>query len=298
MSQKPQIIAIAGPSATGKSELAVEVAEKYDGEIISADSRYVYKDINIASAKPTNEEMRSVPHHLINICNLNEEYSVGRFVNDADILIKKIAANDKTPIVVGGTGLYFRALRGTFDIPSVPPDYEFRKSVESIPSEILYEKLKKLNPNMAEKIHFNNKVKIVRALELVNANVKISSKECPYNILWICLNVKNRQFLYERANNRVDKMFENGLFQEAKDLFFKYGKNSILMNTIGVKEFYDVLYGVLDIHCAKDEIKKNTRHYIKRQISWFNTEKDLNYFYIDNNDFKQKIYTLISGFLT
>lgn len=298
MNRKPKIIAITGPSATGKSKLAVDAAKKFGGEIISADSRYVYKDINIAAAKPTKEEMQGIPHYLIDICSLNDEYSAGRFVKDADKLIHQITNSKKIPIVTGGTGLYFRSLRGTFDIPEVLPDYEFRKYADSVPNEVLYEELKKLSPAAAEKIHFNNKVKIVRALEIAKADVKPASKECPYDILWICLNAKDRQFLYDRANLRVDKMFENGLLEEAKYLFDTYGKKPVLLNTIGVKELYGVIYHNGDINAAAEEIKKNTRHYIKRQISWFNTEKDINYFYIDNDGWKNEIFSLINNFLS
>ena len=296
MEQKVKIIALAGPSATGKSDLAVKIAEKYCGEIISADSRYVYKEINIASAKPTEKEKKNIPHHLIDVCDVTEEYSVGKFVKDADKLITDISNRNKLPVITGGTGLYFRSLRGTFDIPQVLPDYDFRKRAENIPNEELYRELQTLNPAAADKIHFNNKVKIVRAIEIARANVQPASKDCPYDILWICLNAKNRQYLYDRADKRVDKMFEQGLLQEAEFLFGKYGQNSVLMNTIGIKELYGVIYKNADLETAKEEIKKNTRRYIKRQISWFNTEKDINYIYIDEDDVFAEAEKLISKF--
>ena len=298
MKQKPKIIAIACPSASGKSNLAIQIAQNFNGEIISADSRYIYKYIDIASAKPTEEEKENIPHHLIDICEVTEEYSVGKFVSDADKLISQISYENKIPIVAGGTGLYFRSLRGTFDIPKVLPDYEFRKKAENIDNEILYAELLNLKPDIAEKIHPNNKVKIVRALEIARANVEPTSKECPYDILWICLNAKNRQFLYDKAEKRVDKMFEDGLLKEADDLFKKYGKNPILMNTIGIKELYSVLFEDMSLDFAKDEIKKNTRHYIKRQISWFNGEKDINTFYIDSEqNIQEQVFPLIDNFI-
>lgn len=298
MNQKPKIVAITGPSASGKSSLAVEIAKKFDGEIISADSRYVYKEINIAAAKPSEAEKENIPHHLIDICSVEEDYSVGKFVKDADSLIKSISEKHKLPIIVGGTGLYFRSLRGTFDIPEVLPDYVFRKQAESIPNERLYKQLVEAAPFAAEKIHPNNKVKIVRALEIARANVKPRSKECPYEILWIFLNAKDRKNLYEKADLRVEKMFEQGLLHEAETLFKKYGQNSILMNTIGIKELYDVLYENADLDFAKSEIKKNTRRYIKRQISWFNGEQNLNTIYIDDGENVQdKAFALVEGFL-
>ena len=298
MNQKPKIVAITGPSASGKSSLAVEIAKKFNGEIISADSRYVYKEINIAAAKPSEIEKENIPHHLIDVCSVEEDYSVGKFVKDADSLINDISEKHKLPIVAGGTGLYFRSLRGTFDIPEVLPNYEFRKQAENIPNEILYKELVEIAPLAAEKIHPNNKVKIVRALEIARANVKPCSKECPYDILWIFLNAKDRKNLYEKADLRVEKMFRQGLFHEAETLFQKYGQNSILMNTIGIKELYDVINENADLDFAKSEIKKNTRRYIKRQISWFNGEQNLNTIYIDDGENVQdKAFSLVEGFL-
>ncbi len=297
MTQKPKILAIVGPSSTGKSNLAVELAEKFGGEIISADSRYIYKYVDIAAAKPTESEKRGIPHHLIDICEVTEDYSVGVFVKDADKLIKTISKKGKLPIVTGGTGLYFRSLKGTFDIPEVAADKEFRAAAENILNEELYSELLQKSPEMATKIHPNNKVKIVRALEIVRSGAKLQSKECPYDILWIGLNAKNRQFLYDRADLRVEKMLDDGLLDEAKSLFEKYGQNKILMNTIGIKELYDVVKNGADIEFAKDEIKKNTRHYIKRQISWFNTEKDINWLYIDEDDVSAKATALVKSFI-
>lgn len=294
---KPKIIALSGPSSTGKSKLAVEIAKNFNGEIISADSRYVYREMNIATAKPTEEEMAGIPHYLIDICDVTEEYTVGCFVKDADELIKDISNRGKIPIVTGGTGLYFRSLSGTFDIPEVIADRDFREQAENISNDILYKELLEKNPEMAEKIHPNNKRKIVRALEIVRSGAKLQSKDCPYDILWLGLDVKERKFLYDRAEKRVDIMLENGLFDEAKKLFEKYGDNTILLNTIGLKEFYPVLKGQEEFSVAIEEIKKNTRHYIKRQISWFKAEKSIKSLLIDTEDIQEKAFEIISKFV-
>lgn len=283
MNQKPKIIAISGPSATGKSNLAVALAEKYNAEIISADSRYIYKYIDIAAAKPTEEEKKGIPHHLIDICEVTFDYTVGHFVKDAAKLIKELTIKGKTPIVVGGTGLYFSALSGEFDIPEVEPDTDFRKKAEKLSCEELYKELQVLNIELANKIHPNNKVKIIRALELAKSNAVLTSKESPYDILWFGLTSSDRNFLYKKADFRVEKMFQSGLLEEAEMLFSKYGENRILLNTIGVKELYDVIYNHGNIDFAKGEIKKNTRHYIKRQISWFKRVKNIKYFDISEN---------------
>lgn len=294
---KPKILALSGPSSTGKSKLAVEIAKKFNGEIISADSRYVYREMNIATAKPTKEEMQGIPHYLIDICDVTEEYTVGLFVKDADDLIKDITNRGKLPVVTGGTGLYFRSLSGTFDIPEVPADKDFREKAENIPNEILYEELKQKNPVAAEKIHPNNKRKIVRALEIARSGAEMKSKDCPYEILWLGLDVQNRQFLYDRANSRVDIMLESGLFDEAKYLFNKYGENNILMNTIGLKELYPVIKGMDELDFAIEEIKKNTRHYIKRQISWFKGENSITPLFIDTEDIEEKAFEMLSNFV-
>ncbi len=294
---KPKIIALSGPSSTGKSKLAVEIAKKFNGEIISADSRYVYREMDIATAKPSKEEMDGIPHYLIDICDVTEEYTVGLFVRDAEELIKNISQKGKLPIVTGGTGLYFRSLSGTFDIPEVPANKEFREKSESISNDILYDELKRISPNFAEKIHRNNKRKIVRALEIAYSGAEMKSKECPYNILWLNLDVQNRQFLYDRANKRVEQMFENGLIQEATKLFSKYGENNILMNTIGIKEVFPYINGTQELDVVEEEIKKNTRHYIKRQISWFKGESTIIPIHIDRENYKEQVMEMIENFV-
>ncbi len=298
MNRKPKIIALTGPSSTGKSSLAVEIAKLYNGEIISADSRYVYKFLDIATAKPTIEEKCGIPHHLIDVCEVTEDYSAGKFVKDSEFLISNIISRGKIPIVAGGTGLYFRSLSGEFDIPEVLPDKKFRLEAENIPNDILYNQLVSKNPVIALKIHPNNKVKIVRALEIVNSGKKMTSKDSPYDILWLGLNAHNRDYLYSLADKRVDRMFENGLIDEATFLFQKYGQNKILMNTIGIKELYNVVYSDFSPEMAKDDIKKNTRHYIKRQISWFKADKNTNWLYIDgDSDILSNALNSINNFI-
>jgi tRNA dimethylallyltransferase len=288
---------ISGATSTGKSNLAVKLAKQFNGEIISADSRYVYKEIDIATAKPSETEKEGIPHYLIDICNLDEEYSVGLFVKDADYYIKEITNRKKIPIIAGGTGLYFRSLCGTFDIPEVPADKLFRQKAENLSSDVLYNELLEKNAAMAQKIHKNNKVKIIRALEITNANVQLKGKECPYDILWINLEAKDRDFLYKKADNRVDIMFQNGLLNEAISLFKKYKNNKILLNTIGVKEFLPLIQGVADIENVKEEIKKNTRHYIKRQISWFKGEKDTKSLFIDTENIIDLAFKMAENFV-
>lgn len=298
MNKKQKLVALTGASSTGKSKLAVEAAKFFGGEVISADSRYVYKYMNIATAKPTEEEMSGIKHHLIDICEVTENYTAGLFVKDAEKIINELSQKGKLPIVAGGTGLYFRSLSGEFDIPEVKPDEKFRQNAEQIQSEELYADLIKKAPELAGKIHPNNKRKIIRALEIANSGEKMKSKESPYDILWIRLDSTERKFLYKNADNRVDKMFENGLFDECKFLYKKYGDNNILLNTIGIKELIPYVNEQHPPESAAEEIKKNTRHYIKRQSSWFNGDKHSNIIYIDDEaDVKKESFTLIEKFL-
>ena len=288
MMKNQKIIAITGPSASGKTKLSVEVAKALNGEIISVDSRQIYKELDIGSAKPTIEERCGIPHYLIDVVNVKQEYTVADFADEAAIKIKEIIEKGKVPILVGGTGLYFRVLLQDFDLPRVAPNNELRAELDKLSNEELYSKLLKEDEVLANKIHFNNRVKIIRALEVcITLGMPMSQaqkkKENPYNVLWFGLNAQNRDFLYERINKRVDIMFEQGLLNEAKSLFEKYGENKILMNTIGYQELYPYLKGETDLNSVIDLLKQNTRRYAKRQISWFNANKAIKWFNIEND---------------
>ncbi len=289
---KQKLIAITGPSSSGKTKLSIELAKKLNGEIISVDSRQIYKELDIGSAKPTIEEREGIPHYLMDVVDITQEYTVADFCDAARIKIKEILNKGKIPILAGGTGLYFRVLLQDFDLPRVAPNIELRKELEQKTSEELYNQLMKLDPDIAEKIHFNNKVKIIRALEVcLTLGIPMSKaqkkKEAEYNTLWFGLNSENRDFLYNRVNKRVDIMFEQGLLNEAKNLFEKYGQNKILMGTIGYQELYPLLKSEIDFETASNLLKQNTRRYAKRQISWFKANKDINWFDIEQIPFDE-----------
>lgn len=268
------MIAILGPTAAGKSNLAIQLAKSNNGEIISADSRLVYKGFDIATAKPTMEERQGIEHHLIDIVEPEVDYSVANFLDDAKIAIEKIHQKGKTPIVVGGTGLYFRVLLEDFDMPRIEPDYKLREELEQEPSKKLHEILKKLDPVSAEKIHFNNKVKIIRAIEVCKNLEKPMSKaagkkEPEFDVEWIGLDFINRADLYDRINNRVDEMIEKGLVEETKMLLAKHGRINNFINTIGYQEILQYLDKQITLDEAVSKIKQNSRHYAKRQLTWF-----------------------------
>lgn len=282
------ILAIVGPTATGKSALAIQIAKAkngINGEIISADSRLVYKGFDIATAKPTIEERDGIEHHLIDIVEPEIDYSVANFLDDAKAAIEKIRAKGKVPIVVGGTGLYFRVLLENFDLPRVKPDYKLREELEKIDTKKLHEMLTELDLQSAQKIHFNNKVKIIRALEVSKTlekphSVAAGKKEPEYNVIWIGLNSKNRADLYERINNRVDEMVEKGLLDETKSLLKKHGKINNFINTIGYQEMLEYIDGKISFEDTVSNIKQNTRRYAKRQLTWFRRNDLINWFNI------------------
>lgn len=263
-----------GPTATGKSNLAIQTALTNNGEIISADSRLVYKNFDIATAKPTAEERQGIKHYLIDIVEPEVDYSVADFHDGAKAAIDEIIKKGKLPIVVGGTGLYFRILLEDFDMPRVAPDWELRKNLEKLQNSQLHKMLEELDPESAKKIHFNNKVKIIRAIEVSKAlNKPISSaagrKEPEYDVEWIGLNYSSREDLYERINKRVDTMLENGLVEETKNLLAHHGRINNFVNTIGYQEILEYIDGKIPLENAILNIKQNTRRYAKRQLTWF-----------------------------
>ena len=294
-----KLIAITGPSSSGKTALAVSLAKELNGEIISVDSRQIYKGLDIGSAKPTLEERDGIPHYMMDIIEVTEPFTVADFCDEAKVLINDISSRGKLPILAGGTGLYFRTLLQDFDLPRVAPNEELRAELDKKDTQELYNMLLEKDYDIAQKIHFNNKVKIVRALEVcITLGIPMSKaqkkKESNYNTLWFGLNTEDREFLYDRINKRVDIMLSQGLEKEAKDLFEKYGENNILMNTIGYQELFPYFKGETEFNVAIELLKQNTRRYAKRQISWFNANKDINWFDIQLKTKEQILKEIIN----
>lgn len=285
MNKKNKVIAVVGATASGKTAYSIELAKKIGGEIISADSRLVYKGFDIGTAKPTLEERDGVPHHLIDIVEPEVDYSVGLWVKEAEKCIDEIISRGKVPIIAGGTGLYFRILLENYDLPKVEPNYDLRKRLEALTFDELQTRLSLKDPETASKIEKNDKKKIIRALEIVETlNLPMSEargvKEfSPYEVEWHGRNFP-REELYERINKRVDLMIETGLVEETKHLLEKHGRIPNLVDTIGYREIIEYLDGKLDLQSACDILKQNTRRYAKRQLTWFrkNTMIDWNYY--------------------
>lgn len=283
------IIVICGPTASGKSYAAMKLAETFGGEIINADSVQIYKDVDIGSAKPSSADMEKVPHHLINIAELGQEFTVADYKKHAYAAADDILARGKIPIMCGGTGLYIsHAVRNT-NFAEYENDYSFREEAESKSNEELYEELKLIDPAVTEKIHVNNRQRVIRAIEIYRltgltkseADIKAYDTAPVYNFKEFYLNYADRAKLYGRINMRVEKMLDDGLAEEIITIKNK-GKLDGLkkINAIGYNElinFFDThgyeygkkIRSSSEFQVAVEEIKKNTRNYAKRQITWF-----------------------------
>lgn len=279
MTKKSRVIAIAAPTATGKSKLAVELAHKINGEIVSADSRLVYKGFEIAVAKPTIEEREGIPHYLIDVVEPETDYTVANYVDDATQAIEDILSRNKTPIIVGGTGLYFRILLEGYNIPKVAPDYKLREELNSLSVEDLISRIKKSDPDYQKVVKEPEKRKLVRAIEVCETLGQPVSqmelkKECPYDVEWIGINMP-REEIYDRVNKRVDKMVQDGILEETKNLLKKHGRIPNFTETIGYKELLQYLDGEITFERAIELIKQHSRNYAKRQLTWFRKNKAL-----------------------
>ncbi len=277
---KIPVIIIQGPTAVGKSNFALKLAEELNSSIISADSRQVYRFMNIGTAKPTNEDQSKIKHHLIDIVNPDEEYNAGTFSENAKEIINELSTQDKIPIICGGTGFYIKALlEGLFKAPEIPFEIRqnLRKSAETKTPEYFYIKLKKIDPTSAKRINENDLNRILRALEIYETTGKtitqLWEEETANNIGFKTVNIMitdERKELYERINKRVDTMVANGLLNEMENIINKgYKKTDPGMNTVGYKELYPFLNGETNLSDCVEKIKQNTRNYAKRQFTWY-----------------------------
>lgn len=290
---KKDIVIIAGPTASGKTEISIELAKRINGEIVSADSMQIYKYMDIGSAKPTLEEMQGIPHYMIDIVDPKEEFSVALYRKMAGECIDNIIKRGKVPIVVGGTGLYINSITYPLDFTNTAHDKEYRLYLQSLAEkyggEHIHNMLKEIDIETANRLHPNDIKRIIRALEVFKNTGKTMSeyqresknKGIEYNIAYIGLYM-DRQKLYDRINKRVDKMFEKGLIEEVKKLKeMGYNKNMTSMQGIGYKEVFDYLEGLYTLDETMDIIKQSTRRYAKRQLTWFRREDRIYWIDID-----------------
>jgi len=281
--QKPGIICIVGPTASGKSSIATQIAKDLDGEIISADSMQVYRHMDIGTAKPSLKEQGVIRHHLIDVVDPDEDFSASDFRELASTAIKEIRSRGKRVIVAGGTGLYIRALtKGLVDTPEGDPDLRQRLNEEAnqFGHEYLHEKLKDLDPAAAENIHPNNIVRVIRAIEVAMNSDKTMSEyqeqhrfaDSPYDVMMLGIDI-DRDLLYSRINERVDKMIDAGLKEEVEGLLeMGYSRDLKSMRSVGYKEMCAHIIDGLPIEEAIELIKRDSRRYAKRQMTWFRKE--------------------------
>ncbi|MBR3673827.1 MAG: tRNA (adenosine(37)-N6)-dimethylallyltransferase MiaA [Clostridia bacterium] len=283
---KPKIIVICGPTASGKTALSIQLAKKINGEIVSADSMQIYEDMDIGTAKPTVEEMDGVKHYLIGNVSPTLRYSVANFKKDAINAIEEILKKGKTPIIVGGTGLYVDSLVNGIDYDDLEIDLDYRNQLEKISEEqgleVLYNKAVEIDPLAMEKISNNDKKRIFRVLEIYNATGKTKTeqeiesrkKDNPYDYVVFAINM-DREKLYERINKRVDIMLEKGLVDEVKRLIKKYDELPTAIQGLGYKEVVQYLNNEISYDEMVEKIKQETRRYAKRQLTWFRRNKEI-----------------------
>lgn len=281
------IIAIVGPTGVGKTKMSISLAKKYNAEIISVDSMQIYKKMDIGTAKVTKEEMDGVVHHMIDIKNPEEDYSVFDYQKDARRVLDKLISEGKNVIIVGGTGLYLKALLYNYEFK----ENNNRKDFSGYTNEELYDMVK--NIDKVSKIHVNNRQRLESFLNNHENNDKIVSDKCIYDAKIIGLTT-NRDSLYEAINDRVDKMVSDGLIDEARYFYDNNINSKAIKTAIGYKELYLYFDNKISLDDAIELIKKKSRNYAKRQYTWFNNQMNVKWFNIDKNDFDNTIKSVVS----
>lgn len=286
---------LTGPTAVGKTELSLELAEKINGEIISADSMQIYKEMDIGTAKASAEERKRIKHHLIDIVKPDEDYSVSRFQEDADKAIEEIKKREKFPLLVGGTHLYIKAVLEGFMLPEIEPDYELRQNLEKLAekegTQKVHAVLAEKDPQTAEKLHPNDIRRVIRAVEIYEQTGKTKSKfkkeqeKRPprYNAYKFAL-IRSRDNLYQRINKRVEIMMDHGLLKEVKYLLNNYNLSDTAQQALGYKEIISYFNGEISLKDALEQIKKRSRHFAKRQLTWLRKEEGLIVFDIEKEE--------------
>ncbi len=296
---KPLVAVVVGPTASGKTSLGIEIAKRLGGEIVSADSMQIYKNMDIATAKPTPDELAQAKHHLIGFLDPGEDFSVAKYKELATQAIDDILSRGKLPVIVGGTGLYIDTVINNTEFL----DYEksdirakLEKRAENEGIEVLFNELQDIDPETAKRLHINDSKRIIRALEVYHSVGKTITQQCEmshlneskYRFCVIGLTAENRQFLYDRINLRVDLMMEEGLVEEAVQ-FFALKLGSTAKQAIGYKELRPYLDGFVSLEEATEKLKMETRRYAKRQLTWFRRNKNINWLSIDTME-KESLY--------
>ena len=310
--KKIPVIAVVGPTASGKTSLSIEIAKHFSGQVVSADSMQIYEKMNIATAKPTDDEMQGIPHHLIGFQPIDKKFSVAEYVTLAKECIEKIHNDGDLPVVAGGTGLYVDSLLQNIQFSKEESNNELRNELTELfdqkGAEFMLEALREIDPKTAEKLHLNDKSRIIRALEIYKATGKTMTEqkilsreeESPFEVLYIGINYRDRNVLYDRINRRVDIMLENGLLDEAKD-FYNIDADKTACQAIGYKELAPYFNGEKSLEDCLESLKIETRHYAKRQLTWFRKNENINWVYPDDyenaEDMYKSVFVIIDKFL-
>ena len=306
---KPRVVAIGGPTATGKTALSVALAKRFGGEIISADSMQIYQGLDVGTAKVTPEEMQGVPHHLVGFLAPEQAFSVADFTTLAGKTITQLTAQGKLPLVVGGTGLYITSLLNGIGFtpekvdPAIRQELQARLQAEG--SQALYAELAAVDPGYAAKVHPNNTPRVIRALELYRATGRKMSAEReaarpaekPYRSLCLCLTCRDRAVLYDRIGRRVDAMIENGVLDEARRVYEHRETYRTATQAIGYKEFFPYFAGEQSLADCTEKLKQATRNYAKRQLTWFRRQNEAVWLYLDEEDVTARACALVREFL-
>lgn len=307
--EKKKLVVIIGPTAVGKTKLSIDLAKRLNSEIISGDSMQIYRGMDIGTAKILEHEMAGITHHLIDIKNPNEDYSVAEFQSTARPLIDKMSKHGKMPMIVGGTGLYIQSVLYDYQFTDNPTDPEYRELLEQelkVKGEhVIHQLLEKVDPESASKIHPNNSRRVIRALEFyhctnktMSESIKKQEQELLYDVVIIGLTM-NREDLYERINKRVDQMVNQGLIDEVKSLYDHGLRHTQAIQAIGYKELYNYFDGKITYEDAIIQLKQNSRRYAKRQLTWFRNKMDVKWYDmtppIEYNKKFDEIFTYIAG---
>lgn len=310
--KKIPVIAVVGPTASGKTSLSIEIAKHFGGQVVSADSMQIYEKMNIATAKPTLEEMEGIPHHLIGFQPIDKKFSVAEYVSLANECIFKIHNEGNLPVVAGGTGLYVDSLLQNIQFSKEESNEEIRKELTELfdekGAEYMLNLLREIDPETAERLHLKDKSRIIRALEIYKLTGKTMTEqkilsreeESPFNVLYIGINYRDRNVLYDRINLRVDIMLQNGLLEEAKE-FYDTSSDTTACQAIGYKELAPYFKGEKELSECVERLKQETRHYAKRQLTWFRKNENINWIYPDDyansKEMYDSVFSMVNEFL-
>ena len=310
--KKIPVIAVVGPTASGKTSLSIEIAKRFNGQVVSADSMQIYEKMNIATAKPTEDEMQGVPHHLIGFQPIDKKFSVAEYVQLANECIEKIHNAGDLPVIAGGTGLYIDSLLQNIQFSKEESNTEIRNELTEMfqekGAEYMLNWLNEIDPETASRLHLNDKSRIIRALEIYKLTGKTLTEqkvlsrleETPYDVLYVGINYRDRNVLYDRINLRVDLMLQNGLLEEAEE-FYNIPADKTACQAIGYKELAPYFRGDATLEDCVEKLKLETRHYAKRQLTWFRKNENVNWVYPDDyentEDMYSDVFSMINNFL-